>query len=137
MLLDTNVLSEPLRERPDPAVMEQLACCTHEFHTASVVIHEMSYGIQRLPGGRRQQRLQSYLQSMLTGGLIVLPYDSKAALWHGEQRARQESQGLRLPFVDGQIAAIAATQDLVLVTRNTRDFEGYVGLKLLNWFSHP
>jgi tRNA(fMet)-specific endonuclease VapC len=137
VLLDTNVLSEPLRERPDPAVMAQLESEEHVLHTASVVIHELSYGIHRLPSGRKQQRLNSYLQGLLTSGLSVLPYDGKAALWHGEQRAKLEARGLRPPFADGQIAAIAAIQALVVVTRNTTDFEAFEGLDVLNWFSQP
>jgi tRNA(fMet)-specific endonuclease VapC len=137
VLLDTNVLSEPLRELPDPAVMAQLESEEHVLHTASVVIHELSYGIHRLPSGRKQQRLNSYLQGLLTSGLSVLPYDGKAALWHGEQRAKLEARGLRPPFADGQIAAIGATQALVVVTRNTADFEAFEGLDVLNWFSQP
>ena len=137
VLFDTNVLSEPLRERPDPAVMQQLEQADHPFHTASVVIHELSDGMARLPMGRRQHRFRSDLQGLLGSGLTVLPYDRQAALWHGEQRARLEASGLRPAFVDGQIAAIAATQELVLVTRNTRDFAVFEGLELLNWFSQP
>ncbi len=64
----------------------------------------------------------------------MLPYDSTAALWHGEQRASLEARGLKPAFADGQIAAIAATQGLVLVTRNTSDFEVFEGLEVLNWF---
>jgi len=137
VLLDTNVLSEPLRERPDRALMAQLEAGDHSLHTASVVIHELSYGLQRVPPGRRQQRLRTYLDGLLGSGLPVLPYDRKAALWHGEQRARLEAAGLRPPFADGQIAAIAATQELVLVTRNTADFVDFAGLELCNWFSVP
>jgi len=134
VLLDTNLLSEPLRERPDPAVMAQLEHGGHLLHTASVVVHELSYGIHRLPAGRRQERFNTYLQALFAGGLTVLPYDRDAALWHGSQRAQLEAKGLCRPFVDGQIAAIAATQSLVLVTRNTADFAGFEGLELRNWF---
>lgn len=134
VLLDTNVLSEPMRQRPDDAVMAQLEEGMHQLHTASVVIHELIYGVQRLPAGRKRQRLASYLQGLLASGLRVLPYDSTAALWHGEQRASLEARGLKPAFADGQIAAIAATQGLVLVTRNTSDFEAFEGLEVLNWF---
>lgn len=137
VLLDTNVLSEPLRERPDPAVMAELEHGVHALHTASVVVHELSYGIQRLPAGRRRERLHSYLQALLASGLTVLPYDREAALWHGAQRAQLEVRGLRPPFADGQIAAIAATQELVLVTRNIADFAAFEGLEVINWFSQP
>ena len=69
--------------------------------------------MQRLASGRRKERFRSYLQNLLSSGLPVLPYDSAAALWHGEQRARLEARGLRPAFADGQIAAIAATQGAV------------------------
>lgn len=135
VLLDTNVLSEPLRERPDPAVMAQLEHGQHALHTASVVIHEISYGIHRLPQGRRKQRLSSYLDGLLRSGLSVLPYDQTAALWHGQQRAKLEGHGRRPSFVDGQIAAIAATNGLVLITHNRADFEIFEGLEVVDWFS--
>ena len=101
------------------------------------MVHELSYGIQRLADGRRKERFRSYLQNLLSSGLPVLPYDRAAALWHGEQRARLEARGLRPAFADGQIAAIAATQGLVLVTRNISDFAAFEGLQLLNWFASP
>jgi len=137
VLLDTNVLSEPMRQQPDAAVMAQLEEGGHRLYTASVVIHELRYGVQRLPKGRRRARLDSYVQTVLASGLTVLAYDTTAALWHGEQRASLETRGLKPPFADGQIAAIAATQGLVLVTRNVSDFEEFDGLQLLNWFDEP
>ena len=137
VLLDTNVLSEPMRQQPDAAVMAQLEAGGHRLHTASVVIYELRYGVQRLPKGRRRARLNSYVQGVLASGLTVLAYDTTAALWHGEQRASLEARGVKPPFADGQIAAIAATQGLVLVTRNVRDFEVFDGLQLVNWFEEP
>ena len=98
VLLDTNVLSEPMRERPDAVVMAELEQGGHSLQTASLVIHELSYGIQRLADGRRKDRFRSYLQNLLSSGLPVLPYDHAAALWHGEQRARLEARGLRPAF---------------------------------------
>ncbi len=90
---------------------------------------------QRPLCGRQRARLDSYVQSVLASGLTVLAYDTTAALWHGEQRANLEARGVTPPFADGQIAAIAATQGLVLVTRNITDFEVFDGLQLLNWFA--
>jgi tRNA(fMet)-specific endonuclease VapC len=137
VLLDTNVLSEPLLERPDPAVMAELEHGAHALHTASVVLHELSYCIHRLAAGRKQERLNSYLQALLASSLTVLPYDRDASLWHGAQRAQLEARGECPPFADRQIAAIAATQKLVLVTRNTADFAVFEGLEVRNWFSQP
>jgi tRNA(fMet)-specific endonuclease VapC len=82
VLLDTNVLSEPLREHPHPFVLEQLQGDAYKLHTASVVIHELAYGIQRLSSGGKRRRLTAYLDGLLESGLRVLPYDRQAALWH-------------------------------------------------------
>jgi tRNA(fMet)-specific endonuclease VapC len=135
ILLDTKVLSEPMRQQPDAAVMAEIEAGGHQLHTASVVIHELRYGVQRLPKRRRRQRLDHCIQAVLARGLTVLADDTTSALWHGEQRASLEARGVKPPFADGQIAAIAATQGLVLVTRNTSDFELFDGLQLLHWFS--
>ena len=58
-------------------------------------------------------------------------------MWHGAPRAQLEARGQRPPFADSQIAAIAATQKLVLVTRNTADFATFEGLEVRNWVSQP
>ncbi len=68
-------------------------------------------------------------------GLLVLPFDREAADWLGCERARLETAGNTPPYADAEIAAIAVTQKLVLVTRNTRDFRLFEGLSLENWFS--
>ena len=70
----------------------------------------------------------------VVGHLPVLPYDGPAARIHAELRAQREQTGQTLPFVDGQIAAIAMAHGTTLVTRNTRDFAGLSGLRLVNWF---
>ena len=133
-LLDTNILSEPTRAEPDLRVMERLRQHGAAIATATPVIHELRFGIDRLPKGRRKRELADYLQRLLKQPLVVLPYDRAAALWHGEARARLVAEGRSAPFVDGQIAAIAAVNDLTLVTRNQRDFSCYAGLRVENWF---
>jgi tRNA(fMet)-specific endonuclease VapC len=62
-----------------------------------------------------------------------LSYDDVAAEWHGRERARLEESGRTPPFVDGQIAAIAHTQSLTLVTANTKDFERFADLETADW----
>ncbi len=61
------------------------------------------------------------------------PYDDVAATWHAGERARLERAGKPRPFADGQIAAIAAVNELVLVTRNVKDFKSFRGLELTDW----
>ena len=84
--------------------------------------------------GARKRHLLRYLEQALRP-LAVLPYDGKAALWHAEERARLTAQGRTPPYVDGQIAAIAKTNDLTLVTRNTSDFVHFADLRVENWFA--
>ena len=137
ILLDTNVLSEPLREQPNGFVVEQLQDGMHQLLTASVLIHELAYCVQRLSAGKKQQRLVSYLVALLESGLQVLSYNCRAALWHDQQAAQLEAEGRWTAFADGQIAAIAATNDLAMVTHNLSDFADFQGLQLLDWFSEP
>jgi tRNA(fMet)-specific endonuclease VapC len=63
-----------------------------------------------------------------------LSYTQDAAKWHGETAARLQLQGKTPPFVDTQIAAVAKTNNLILVTRNVDDFENFTDLKIENWF---
>ena len=86
------------------------------------VWHELIYGCRLLPLGKRRTALESYLADVVQPSFAVLPYDEAAASWHGRERARLEALGRPAPCVDGQIAAIAHTNALVLVTVNTKDF---------------
>ena len=132
-LLDTNILSERARRCPDLNVGSRLAAHAHEACTAAPVLHELEYGLVRMPDGLRKQELAGYLKWVLR--LEILPYDREAARWHAEERARLTGRGRTPPFVDGQIAAIAATNGLTLVTRNTGDFDGFTDLTVENWFA--
>lgn len=132
-LLDTNILSEPTRKQPDAGVLAGLERHEKESCTAAPVIHEMVYGIERLEPGRRRETLAAYVARVLAVPFPVLSYDSEAARWHARERARLERLGRTAAFVDGQIAAIAAVQGLVLVTRNVRQFEIF-DLDIDNWF---
>ena len=134
-LLDTNVLSEVVKPTPNRRVMSLIKAHGKEICTASLVIHEMGYGMHKLDAGRIKRNLQMYLRILKEEGLIVLPYDQDAAEWHAQERARLVAAGQTPAFVDGQIAAIAYTRGLIFVTRNTRDFAGFEGLDVENWFN--
>jgi tRNA(fMet)-specific endonuclease VapC len=97
------------------------------------VWHELTYGCRRLPKGKRRSALEAYLRDVVQGSLPILPYDEPAATWHGEERARLESLGRPAPFVDGQIAAIARVNGLVLATTNDKDVARFKGLTVENW----
>ena len=101
------------------------------------VWHELQFGVRRLPKGKRRATLESFLEEVVRATLPILPYDQRAAEWHGEERARLERAGRSAPFVDGQIAAIAVTSGIPLVTANPTNFKWFKGLLLLNWISAP
>ncbi len=134
-LLDSNILSEPLRPTPDPGVMGAIQRHTSRLATASTVWSELVYGVERLPPSKRRDAIEEYLGALFASDLEILPYDTEAAIWHGRERARLQGIGRPRPFADGQIAAVARRFDLMLVTRNTRDFEPFAGIRVVNWFS--
>lgn len=133
-LLDTNILSEATKAKPNMQVIAKLRRYNGYYATAVTVWHELHFGCQRLAESKLKQQLQSYLSVLLQEGLIILPFEQKAAEWLAIERARLMSAGFTCGFADSEIAAIAVANNLVLVTRNTRDFIRFSDLQLENWF---
>jgi tRNA(fMet)-specific endonuclease VapC len=133
-LLDTNALSEPIRPNPDAAFMRRLRARSGEIAIASVTWHEAVFGMQRLPAGRRREVVRAYLYDVVSATTPILPYDASAAEIHGRERARLERAGRPPAFADGQIAAVALANELVLVTANVKDFKRFSGLSVESWF---
>ena len=132
-LLDTSVVSAPIAKIPDLDIVKRLGEQGYECAIAAPVWHELTYGCRRLPRGRRRTALETYLNDVVRASFPILPYDDAAATWHGHERARLEKLGRPAPYVDGQIAAIAHTSTLVVVTINTKDFARFTDLKVENW----
>jgi len=133
-LLDTNILSEPARQKPNDNVMQHFLEYDGQYVTAAIVWHELQYGCALLADSKRKTQLQMYLSTLQDNGLIILPYDQAAAEWFASQRAILKQQGKTAAYADGEIAAIAAVNNLTLATRNIDDFQGYDNLILDNWF---
>jgi tRNA(fMet)-specific endonuclease VapC len=133
-LLDTNILSELSKNKPDSNVVSHVTQYGDNCSTASIVIHEINYGINRLEEGNIKKNLQLFLKQLETYKFQIFPYDTKAACYHASERARLVKKGLTPAFADGQIAAIASTNNLILVTRNRSDFINFNDLLLENWF---
>jgi tRNA(fMet)-specific endonuclease VapC len=131
-LLDTNTISEPARPSPNRRLLQRLERNAESVAIAAPVWHELLFGLQRLPPSAKRTRIEGYLFGSVID-LPILPYDSAAAQWHAEQRARLEAKGRPLPFIDGQIAAIAHVHDLILVTANLGHFKAFDGLRSENW----
>lgn len=134
-LLDTTIVSNPVTRTPDAQLLERLDAVGSECVIAAPVWHELMFGVRRLPRGRRRAALDAYIHDVVRESFLILPYDELAADWHGRERARLEALGKAAPFVDGQIAAIAQVNDLVLVTANSSDFARFRGLSVENWLS--
>jgi tRNA(fMet)-specific endonuclease VapC len=135
-LLDTNIVSQPVAKKPAAGVLRRLRTVAHQCAIAAPVWHELQYGCERLPASKRREVLEDYLADVVQLSFTILPYDEAAALRHAAERARLERAGSTIPFVDGQIAAIALVNDLVLVTGNLRDFAAFTTLQVENWAQH-
>lgn len=133
-LLDTNILSEPLVRLPHAGVMSHIQRHSEKIAFSVISWQEMLFGMYRLPEGKRRQQIKEYLFHRIRGALPILAFDKAAAEWQAEQSAKLVAKGLTPAYADTQIAAIAACNNLVLVTRNVQDFESFSGLYLENWF---
>ena len=132
-LLDTNVVSEPLRPEPSTGVIRRLRNHEGEIAIPAPVWHELRFGCARLARSRRREVIERYIEDVVLESFPVLDYDRKAADWHALERARLSAAGKTPPFADGQIAAIAHVNGLTLVTANTNDFRRFKGLRVRSW----
>ncbi|MEO8060539.1 MAG: type II toxin-antitoxin system VapC family toxin [Burkholderiales bacterium] len=137
IVLDTNVVSEPLRPEPDPAVLQWLDRQEPQtLFLTSINLAELLTGIAALPAGRRQNALKAALTDQvlpLFQGRI-LPFDVVAAEAFAKLRSSTQAAGNPIGFADCAIAAVAAAHGFMLATRNVRDFKG-TGVELLDPWS--
>jgi predicted nucleic acid-binding protein len=133
-LLDTNVISESARPRPDTGVMDWLDTTDEEQLFLSVVsLAELRHGIERLSDGKRKAALDVWLTEQLAPRFEgrLLHVDAETADQWGRVVARGQAAGRPMGAMDAFIAAHARQHYLVLVTRNTTDFAD-AGVRLLN-----
>jgi predicted nucleic acid-binding protein len=134
-IFDTNLLSEVMRDQPDPSVAAWLrACPADAMFTTAVSRGEILYGVRRLPEGARRRRLERAAQAMFAQEFAgrVLPFDAEAADVHADLRVLRARSGRPLAAEDGMIAAIAKVQGAAaVVTRDLGGFDG-CGIVLIN-----
>ncbi len=134
-ILDTNVVSEPMRPSPSRAVLDWLSE-SHEGgppFVTTITVAEILFGIELLPGGKRRDQMLAQAEAAFAEDFVgrVLPFDEDAARAFPGIAVRRRAQGKPIADLDAQIAAIARSRDAILATRNTADFEG-CGLRLVN-----
>lgn len=135
VLLDTNVLSELMRPRPEPAVLdwfEQQGGTV--FYASTVTLAEILLGVALLPDGKRRDMIADAAEQMFTQDFSgrCRPFDELAAHEYAALVAARNRAGLPISTEDAQIAAIALRNGLPLATRNLKDFRRIAGLNLLD-----
>lgn len=131
-LVDANVLSEPTRARPDASVVAWLREHERDLAVDPIVLGEVRFGILLLPSGRRRAALERWFARGVQR-LHCVPWDSETGLCWAELLAGLRSRGRAMPVKDSMIAASALAHHLVMVTRNTTDFQ-HTRLELLDPF---
>lgn len=125
-LLDTCVLSELRRPRPDAGLLSWVSQTDEErLYLSVVALMEIQKGIAKLPAEPKRAALQAWLDHDLTARFAgrLLPVDEETALTWGTMLGEADRAGAPVPVVDALLAATAAAHNLTLVTRNAGDFE--------------
>ena len=139
-VLDTNVISEIMKETPAAAVAQWLTACPAEAIFTTVICQsELLYGVRRLPESRRRYRLHAALDSLFSQVLAgrVLVFNEASASVYADIRIARERAGKPVAQEDGMIAAIARTIGAAVVTRDEAGFAG-CGVPVINpWASGP
>jgi predicted nucleic acid-binding protein len=128
VLVDTNVLSEIMRIRPDSQVQKWFRTLDN-LHLSVITVEEILSGLRR----KAMYEKEAWFHRFCAEFAKVLPVDYEMAVWTGEARGRLAAQGISVHQADAFIAATAWRHGLVLATRNVRDFEGF-GIAVLNPF---
>jgi predicted nucleic acid-binding protein len=134
IVLDTNVVSEPLRLAAAPIVLSWLDQQDIEtLFLTTISLAELRYGVAALPDGRRKDGLSAALEQRVIAlfGPRILAFDRAAADAYAMIRARAKVAGKAIAAADGYIAAIAAAHGFVVATRDTAPFEA-AGVRVIN-----
>ncbi|RQR40144.1 type II toxin-antitoxin system VapC family toxin [Burkholderia sp. Bp9143] len=134
ILVDTNVISEPLRREPSVAVIDWLDAQNVEtLFLAAISLAEMRFGVAALPEGRRRDWLHQSIEQRVVPLFRgrILPFDDAASKAYASLRAKARAAGNAMAPADGLIAATAAANGLIVATRDVAPFES-AGLRVID-----
>lgn len=136
ILLDTNVISEPMRVGESKVITWIDAQPIETLYLAAITVAELRFGIATLPAGKRRETLHKQLENRVLPLFIgrVLPFDLTASRSYAELMSSARFAGLAIGKSDGYIAAVAAANGLMVATRDTSPFEA-AGLQVINPWS--
>jgi predicted nucleic acid-binding protein len=126
ILVDTNVISEPLRKTPDPVVIEWIDAQPLEtLYLSAITVAELRFGVASLPTGKRRDRLHESMENRVLPLFAgrVLAFDLPASQAYAELMSRARAAGLAIGAADGYIAATAAANRMAVATRDAAAFE--------------
>ena len=134
ILIDTNVISEPLRKAPETRVVDWIDAQPLEtLYLSAITVAELRFGVASLAAGKRRDALLDDLESralpLFTGR--VLAFDMTASQAYADLIARARSAGLAIGKADGFIAATAVANRMMVATRDTTPFEA-AGVSVIN-----
>ncbi len=133
IVLDTNVVSEAMRNDPHPGVREWLnEQSADTLFLTSVTLAELLFGVSALPAGKRKDLLFKTLDGLMAlFGERVLPFDTDAARQYATLAVTARGAGRGFPTPDGYIAAIAASRGFIVASRDVAPFEA-AGITVIN-----
>ena len=136
-LLDTNIISEMFRPKPNLLVFKKLEEYEKLCSLPSTAWNELLFGVNTMSSGKKRDYIFSKLVDDIQANYEIIQYDNHAAWIHADIRSRLKEQGIGIDFQDSQIASIAVSNNMILVTRNIKHFEAIQKvspLMLENWF---
>ena len=137
IIVDTNVISELVRERPDPAALAWVREYQEVLASTAVTVQELRYGVEVLPEGRRKRSLEQLVEQAIDALVKVYDYDQRAARHAARILAEMKAQGRRLAGPeDAQILGIARAAGLAVATRNAEHFRGW-GVDIIDPWRQP
>ena len=131
-LVDANVLSEPTKPAPSSKVIDWLSANERDLVVDSIILGELCIGVLALAPGRKRRQLEQWFDALMQT-IECLPWDAAISRRWAKLVVDLKHKGKTMPLLDGMIAATALQHDLIIATRNTRDFKK-AGLKVVDPF---